>query len=809
MIKIKSFNLKGLRGVKIDCPIDLDGKSVLFYGDSGVGKSSISDVFEWFHRDKIDHLSGEEIGRGGLLEALRNIALGVDEKSLISIEFDNPAFNSEKTIYLRKGSLCSEYSNKSTEFIDFLKASQEENFILRYEELIKFILYTKSNKLKELSDIIGFSEVTRVRSVLKKIVNELERDVRVKNFDNLTNTQQSHLVEHLGENIVSDEQFINSVNKLVKPLNIGIELKNLNEVDKVLSLIKATPDDSKRIELQSFYVRNNDFAVNLLGFLNDIDNSYKAYYDQYHKITSDLEKINKILLENLLSEGYRVLTNNIFTEEKCPLCLWPKDRKKLLEELKIRIEELEEFKGEKLKLDGLRESLEKILNELYHYLKSLLSDMNLQSEENKILKDRTGVLINNFDTYLLELKADISEAKKLKKPAELSIDVNILEQILDFCKQKNEQLKSSKEHDLRFEANSKIVLSHNAYLEFKRLNKEKEILNNQILSMRSIYSEFVKKQQAGLNSFLSLFSKDINNLYQFMNPDEKVEDLEFLPFVEDDELAGITIQMLFFKNKVKPPQKYLSESHLNCLGIAFFLTSVKAFNKKIGFLILDDVISSFDKNHRVRFADLLIERFSDYQIILLTHEKDWFDYVSNSVKGKNWVVGSIKWSEDKGTHVEEPPKNLKNRIEDKIARSDESGLGNDTRKYLEYLLKRISFNIKVKVDFQFNDKNEERMAYELLTCLIGTLKKQPCEDLKKNPIINRLLTSLFIGTKNSHDSSFVPGMGDYKAFWSDIEELENLFFCTACQKFVSLDYYDRVTKKIRCSCPNKHYDWEV
>ena len=807
MLKIKKFDLKGIRGVKNDCLVELDGKSVLFYGDSGVGKSSISDVFEWFHYDRVDHLSGEEIGRSGLLEALRNISLNVDEKSLVSIDFSNPALNSDRVIYFKRGSLTSEYSNNSPEFINFLEAAQKENFILRYEDLVKFVLHSKTDKLKELSDIIGFSEVTRIRSILKKIVNGLERDVRTKNFDNLVNTQQNHLLENLGENIVSDRQFINSVNELIKPLNIDVELTGLGEIDNVLSLIK-TPDDSKKIELQSFYVKIYDFATNLLGYLNEIEKLYKAYYDQYKKITSDLEKINKIVLENLLSEGYRVLINNIFTEEKCPLCLLPKNRAELLKELKVRIKELEKYNSEKVKLEESRAFLKKILTDLDQLLKLLLSDDNFKSEDNKTLKEKAEVLINNFNNYFLELAADISEVKKLKEISDLAIDVNILEQIIEFCKQKNEHLKVSMKHNLKVEAYSKINLSRNSYLEIKRLNQEKKILDNQISSMKLIYGEFVKKQQEGLNSFLSLFSKDINDLYQFMNPDEKVEDIEFLPLEKDDELTGITIQLRFLKNKVKPPQKYLSESHINCLGIAFFLTSAKAFNKQVGFLIIDDVISSFDTNHRTRFAHLLVEKFSDYQIILLTHEKNWFDYVNNLVKGRNWIVGSIKWSEDKGTHIEEPPKNLKERIENKINKSDETGLGNDIRKYLEYLLKHIAFSVGVKVPFRFNDKNEGRMSYELLTCLNGKLSKQPCEDLKNNPVINRLLTSLFIGTKDSHNSPFNPSMGDYKAFWNDVEELENLFFCNSCHKYVSLEYFDRVNNKIRCSCPNKNYDWK-
>ncbi|GAI20079.1 unnamed protein product, partial [marine sediment metagenome] len=264
-------------------------------------------------------------------------------------------------------------------------------------------------------------------------------------------------------------------------------------------------------------------------------------------------------------------------------------------------------------------------------------------------------------------------------------------------------------------------------------------------------------------------------------------------------------------NEVAPPHKYLSESHLNCLGIAFFLTSVIAFNKENKFLVLDDVISSFDSMHRKRFADLLNEEFSDYQIILLTHEKNWFDYVANMVKGKGWEIATVKWDEEKGTHLDEPTENLEQRIETNIKASNVEGLGNDIRRYLEHVLKEIAFNLEVKVRFLFNDTNEDRMSYELLADLKSKINKHGTDELKKEPVIGRLLTSIFIGSKGSHDSSFDLKIGDLKAFWEDIRELESLFYCdsASCKdKCLSLRHYDDVGKRIRCGCGNKAYAWK-
>jgi len=70
-------------------------------------------------------------------------------------------------------------------------------------------------------------------------------------------------------------------------------------------------------------------------------------------------------------------------------------------------------------------------------------------------------------------------------------------------------------------------------------------------------------------------------------------------------------------------------------GIAFkvasvivFLAMAASFNEKLGFLILDDVINSFDVEHRGRLAELLADGFSDWQLIVLTHDQQFFEHLS-------------------------------------------------------------------------------------------------------------------------------------------------------------------------------------
>jgi hypothetical protein len=161
--------------------------------------------------------------------------------------------------------------------------------------------------------------------------------------------------------------------------------------------------------------------------------------------------------------------------------------------------------------------------------------------------------------------------------------------------------------------------------------------------------------------------------------------------------------------QVSHPQIF-SESHLNCFGIfsSWLSESVQQENK---FIVMDDVISSFDANHRKRFADLLVEKFSDYQIILLTHEKQWFDYVKSIIQNKNWLISEIKWSDAKGAYLDESSASLRQRIEHKITNNIEEiwAIIYGSSENVE----NIAYNLKV--NWNFSLMKLIKYGYELLS----------------------------------------------------------------------------------------------
>jgi hypothetical protein len=235
---------------------------------------------------------------------------------------------------------------------------------------------------------------------------------------------------------------------------------------------------------------------------------------------------------------------------------------------------------------------------------------------------------------------------------------------------------------------------------------------------------------------------------------------------------------------------------------------VKAFNKQNEFFVLDDVISSFDRPHRSRFAKLLTDKFGDYQILLLTHEQGFFELVASDVKIKGWQIQKFKWSKENRVGIEEGTTDIKERILKKFEDKNTDGLGNDIRIYTEKVMKEIANDIDAQVAFRFNEMNERRSASELLDVVHGRISKKG-NGLKDKANIQKLKgMPMFIANVTSHDNEFTESIEDLAAIWEDIETTLRTFCCDRCKKFISIKYFDNVESKIRCGCGKLTYDWK-
>ena len=629
-MKLKQIDIKGLRGVKETLSIELNSKSIVLYGDNGMGKSSISDAIEWFYTNKVAHLAGLEID---LKDALRNASLDEDVVSEVGIKFHKKSdFDTSKTLFYKREKLEQDFTVKTELIKQYIIDSKEENLLLRYKSLNDFVDNTKSDKLKYLSDIIGFSEVTKKKEVLRKAYTSINSEIKSQNFEGQITSQKTILIDKIEAAVSQEKELFDIINTKIAPLKKNIKVESIEDIDALLKYLKSATNE-KLVKENAFLEKIQTASFGLQSEVENINSNYQTYFNEFQKIAADVEGIMKIYIGELLKLGDTVV-QKYHKEESCPLCLQPKKIDDLRGEIAVRLKEIEEASKKLASFQKAQELVKNTSIERIKRIDFLLLDASFILPENEQLKNDLNSIKDKIKLMETASLVKVTSGNKIQDVEGIALNISdflFLEKLANRIKNVKEAIKK----DNITEIYANISASKDAFLKIKTLEKEREKLKKQSNSLSIIYNEFVKVQKEGLENFINSFSTKINEYYQYMNPDEPFQEIKIVTMGEEDELNGITIEYKYNGDWVSPPQKYFSESHLNCFGISFFLASVEAFNDVNEFIILDDVISSFDSNHRKRFADLLFEKFSKYQIILLTHEEEWFRSFVKPLANKN------------------------------------------------------------------------------------------------------------------------------------------------------------------------------
>ncbi len=773
--KIKKITLKGFRGVKNELEIDLENTcSLLVYGDNGTGKSTITDSLEWFIYDRISHLKGEEIPKN---EGIRNTELNEKDICHADIDFSNPLLHSKKTLEIKNDKLISKHSNKNEVFLNYLKESSMENLIIRSDELIKFIISTKSKRLTDISDLIGYSEVKKTKEIFKKVVSGLKRSIATKSFEDQIASKQSDLLGLLNENINDEHQFFLKIDTMSKKIQTGFKVdswENLKKLELELSKVKLDP----KLQLKSEIIKEISNIKAKESILNQLFESLDSFQVSFKKLFEDKEKLKGIKLKSLLKSAEHIIKSKAVNKEnECPLCLQEISSEELLNSIQHRLNTLQLLEKETETLNQTKnntvESIREI-GELIGRIKKLecIKDTGLESTK-KQLDD----YLDNFRASYKIFSTDLNFNSKTYYDECISkIRSTSLEQIKNQLEKIKESIKETP--DSKIDLAKKISLAKSFFKDIQSLKKKRQLYELQIQTMDKIYKSFANYQKKEMELFLSSISSDMNYFFNYMNPSDNIKDIELIPLSNDEgDFIGISYKLDFRSIVSQSPKMLLSESYLNCLGLCLFLSSVKSFNKKNGFFILDDVISSFDKNHRLLFGRLLIEKFSDWQLIVLTHEDEWFKYLSSLVKPEKWLIRQMKWNEHIGSFIDNNLPSLKEKIERQIGESNVDGLGNQIGRYLESILKKICQSLEANLTARFGDDNEKRNLEELLNSLIVRIKKKKM-GLENHEAIRNLKNAQFFRNQTSHDNPFNANLTDMKVCFQDIIKFESLFICS-------------------------------
>lgn len=94
--------------------------------------------------------------------------------------------------------------------------------------------------------------------------------------------------------------------------------------------------------------------------------------------------------------------------------------------------------------------------------------------------------------------------------------------------------------------------------------------------------------------------------------------------------CSVTPEFAFHGAPVAHPQLFLNEARLSALALAIYFAGRKLAenqtqNDMPRIMVLDDVLIGLDQANRVPLLDVIAKHFQDWQVIILTHDRVWFD----------------------------------------------------------------------------------------------------------------------------------------------------------------------------------------
>ena len=335
----------------------------------------------------------------------------------------------------------------------------------------------------------------------------------------------------------------------------------------------------------------------------------------------------------------------------------------------------------------------------------------------------------------------------------------------------------------------------------ERLKRNRQIIDTQVASIREILKRFEQHERDTVADVLSRISNNVSTYYQKLHGGERYDNvrLDFLP-----EDRGLEFSLEAYGETISPPRLLLSESHLGSLGLCLFLAAAREFNSATNFLVLDDVVNSFDADHRANLAALLAEEFKDFQVVAFTHDPIWFDTLRRIAS--SWVEIRIAgWSLEMGIRIIGNPAEHRLRIEEFLDQGDEGIAGNLTRQFVEYRFKRLCEVLRVPIPYRQGPANDQRTAHQLFLALRAHCKPRARFRNADHAVWDEFDASNFLANLASHDqperATALSG-GDIRFALDKLDELESLFRCTGCTRPVWALRSNPSDDKSQCQCGN-------
>jgi energy-coupling factor transporter ATP-binding protein EcfA2 len=789
-VRLEQVTISRLRGIPGDWPtLKIAEKGLIVYGPNGVGKSSIIDALEATIRGTSSLFAQPRAGvnwdtasphvKGGGPPSC--VVRGVYQGKLHEVTLGQPA---------------------APDLAGWLEAASASSFVLRRYMLLKFVDAEPRARYEQVEPFLNLASFSELERGLETTVAELTTRLADANSRVATNSQiirqtfglqRDQAIDHAGLVRVLKEQLI------LAGLHFSEnEYSDLDKLAIVLANELSGETSNKRIgALGAAKQRAQQLtSASILRSLYEQVLAAAAELDA--AISSAAQKVPLDLLVNA-----RDHLGSSAAAEMCPVCEQNIDPVAIIARLDDRIRENEAVGRATVTFNQRLEALRKAASNAHVAYVSFMDDWSQlalpplpprYAEAAKLFE-----LLEALPPDAAKINSEELKANFARSECDPSAQIAVIDEAIASVGG------GGRRASLNDAAGyiSSLRISEPTY---QNAVREASVISNQRRFAEKLRAHAETARKCAVQQIADRVADLANEYYDFVHPGEGIATATLI--VRQSTSASMLLNATFHGFEA-PPLKYYSEGHLDTLGLCFFLAIRKleiASSPIFKLLLIDDVLHSVDAEHRTRLAALLKNNFADHQLVLVTHDKNFYDRLKVTLGTGYHYTALSSWDIDLGPRLSDPSTDL-DRVIDKALRKIKSHdeIAAAAGRFFEWLLKSLTERLQVAIPARFTYDHDIGSMWPGLAAKLGKHKAFAAAHLG---LVKQLSDLSWVRNKiGAHDSGGAASPVTPEEVTEFADVVAVLYKATTCADCATTIQSSKENRDVwRCGCSKLQYD---
>lgn len=783
-IFIEQVTLAGFRAFLSEQAISLyEGapRNLTVFAANARGKSSIVDAIEFFFSSdgtltrlgKIK--SGNQAGREAL-DHVRAATAGVDSKVKISFREGAAPFDGERR--------TDHADQPRPAAANRALSDTRVRFLIRGYELRRFVEgQTPEERYSEVASWFSLTPLVEIQKALRdtraKLKRTMERDPgteeRSRELRQLTDNAHTTWTEGIVATWFNST-FLDGLDATLQFDEIVVEGTKFEE------LSRKKQEEARRLGLE--LLNQLVAAVEALagsemiaGAITDFEHARRTLLDARAKEAEERAKAEKAVFREVWEASAKLFDSQPAEWNTCPVCETPfgdgphQGKEGVHLHLTAGLQDLAQYRDAAAVVKAKTELAKNKWNDLKNGTTQLTSLLRAANQDTWIAQ------VGEYGRQIAELTRDVPLPDSAPIRAHLTaVRTELLERrriILDG--------QGGKTYAVALERLKELAALKERFVFATARRTQLELVNAELLRVAAIVDGAIRGHIGGI---LDALKADTNAIYRaIQEPGAPVPEIHLvLPDAEDTNQKRLSLAVDFAANRMGvPPSGYLSDSQIHTLALSLRLAGIRLLNRRLPVIVLDDVVTSYDADHRRRIAQMIGNQLAGFQLLVVTHDERFFKFMRELLPEATWKFRRIQRLESSFGPRFEDHLTADQEIERRHA--DDTSAANEMRQAEEEWLRRTCRDFGVDVRIREPERAHDYERAELAMALAKLLKGLRLLPPVVAGTTNSFLATLQRGEVENFGSHFqdnphaVGSVGDERTRWAEFTSVRQIFVC--------------------------------